>query len=170
MSKTAAAILKDGELLLLSSVTKACHDCHTQEGGLHAWGCDMERCPFCGKQLASCSCKYHALGYEYDRDKEFCGLPEDVYKNGLPKEQDDEWRSICEKEGRRVWFYIMSGARCQRCGNRIYDDAGAIGDEEVAVALRSELAPYLEDTIRKMIICDSCCAEMLSRVRSYKKE
>lgn len=33
-----------------------CHDCGANEGELHQFGCDMERCPFCGGQLISCEC------------------------------------------------------------------------------------------------------------------
>ena len=34
-----------------------CHDCGVQEGQLHEPGCDMERCPICGRQLITCDCK-----------------------------------------------------------------------------------------------------------------
>ena len=33
-----------------------CHDCVAREGELHVFGCDMERCPFCGGQLIGCGC------------------------------------------------------------------------------------------------------------------
>lgn len=32
-----------------------CHDCGTKAGKLHELGCDMERCPVCGRQLITCS-------------------------------------------------------------------------------------------------------------------
>jgi hypothetical protein len=35
-----------------------CHDCGVREGQLHEPGCDMERCPFCGRQLITCGCAY----------------------------------------------------------------------------------------------------------------
>lgn len=31
-----------------------CHDCGAKAGELHQLGCDMERCPICGKQLITC--------------------------------------------------------------------------------------------------------------------
>ena len=42
-----------------------CHDCGAKEGELHKYGCDMERCPFCGGQLFSCNCAYEKLGPKY---------------------------------------------------------------------------------------------------------
>ena len=33
-----------------------CGDCGIRPGGLHHFGCDMERCPRCGGQLISCDC------------------------------------------------------------------------------------------------------------------
>lgn len=34
-----------------------CHDCGAWEGQIHHWGCDMEECPKCGRQLISCDCQ-----------------------------------------------------------------------------------------------------------------
>ncbi len=35
-----------------------CHDCGILNGGIHHYGCDMERCPKCAdeQQLISCEC------------------------------------------------------------------------------------------------------------------
>jgi len=33
-----------------------CHDCNAMPGQLHHFGCDCERCPKCGGQLAGCGC------------------------------------------------------------------------------------------------------------------
>ena len=40
----------------IKSLKNICHDCLAEPGQLHELGCDMERCPFCGKQLISCGC------------------------------------------------------------------------------------------------------------------
>lgn len=39
-------------------VNKRCHDCGIENkvGNFHHFGCDIERCPICGKQLISCGC------------------------------------------------------------------------------------------------------------------
>ncbi len=37
---------------------QVCHDCSAKPGELHKLGCDMERCPFCGRQLISCGEKH----------------------------------------------------------------------------------------------------------------
>jgi len=34
-----------------------CHDCRAVKGQLHVFGCDVEECPFCGRQAFICGCK-----------------------------------------------------------------------------------------------------------------
>ena len=38
-------------------VNKRCHDCgiENKKGNLHHFGCDIERCPICERQLISCA-------------------------------------------------------------------------------------------------------------------
>lgn len=33
-----------------------CGDCGIEHGGIHHYGCDVERCPQCGYQLITCRC------------------------------------------------------------------------------------------------------------------
>lgn len=45
-----------------------CGDCGVGSGGYHHLGCDLMRCPRCGRQLISCGC----------------------WNDGYPEEDDDE--------------------------------------------------------------------------------
>jgi hypothetical protein len=51
----------------------ACHDCDAVTGLYHAFGCDVEICPKCHKQLLSCCCtpliSNHELAMKYLRTK-----------------------------------------------------------------------------------------------------
>jgi len=40
-----------------SNLISPCHDCSVITSQIHLLGCDMERCPRCGRQLISCSCQ-----------------------------------------------------------------------------------------------------------------
>lgn len=35
-----------------------CSDCNVSKGGLHSFGCDLERCPRCNGQAVYCECPY----------------------------------------------------------------------------------------------------------------
>jgi hypothetical protein len=38
-----------------ASAADRCDDCGVKPGGVHHFGCDMERCPSCGGQLIMCA-------------------------------------------------------------------------------------------------------------------
>ena len=53
---------QDGVPLFLDRVRRRCDDCGVKRGGLHHLGCDMQRCPCCGRQLISCGCWFDEDG------------------------------------------------------------------------------------------------------------
>jgi hypothetical protein len=61
-----------------------CGDCGTIRGGWHHPGCDLQRCPVCGRQLISCGCRFD----EDETDaSELRGEPLGVDGNGLLTER-----------------------------------------------------------------------------------
>ena len=123
----------------------SCHDCGAKEGELHDYGCDMERCPFCGRQLIGCSCSYHALGYQYNSTKEYCGLPKEIYENGLSKEQEKEWINLLEKEKRIRWIKYPN--ICAKCGET-WPELFSVPTEE--------WQRYIQKSEQDKIICINC--------------
>jgi len=138
-----------------------CHDCNVEEGQLHVFGCDMERCPFCGKQLISCGCCYEKLGIteHYDFKEKYSGLPEEVYENGLSTEQEDRWLEILTEKGRVPW--IQYPVICQKCG-KLWPDLFHIPDKE--------WKHYIEPEMRNAVICGSCYNWIKETIDKHQKE
>ena len=112
-----------------------CHDCGCREGEIHAYGCDMERCPFCGGQLLSCGCIENHVQNIHNFD---------AYDT-LPKETEDEWLAILEHKGRIP--YIRYPIVCAYCGE-LWPGLFMVPDEE--------WQHYIEKDMQKEVICREC--------------
>lgn len=122
-----------------------CHDCGVEEGELHEMGCDMERCPFCGRQLISCDCCYEKLGYTIDFSHPTMGLPAEIYHNGLSEDQWQKWLAILNEKGRIP--YIVYPNVCAKCGT--VNPAMFMVDNE-------EWKHYIQPDQRRSILCRHC--------------
>ena len=130
------------------SAVVTCHDCGAREGEIHHFGCDMERCPFCGGQLASCGCQYGSLGYDYwglFSDHPTGGLPRDIYENGLGPAEEQRWLAILTARGRIP--YIEYPVLCVRCG-ALWPDFFSVPDEE--------WERHVQPDMRQKVLCRPC--------------
>jgi len=129
-----------------------CHDCGVKEGEFHIPGCDMERCPFCGRQLISCNCCYEKLGLiDHKKYPDTFGLPPDVYFNGLSDEQAEEYEEILREEG--LIPYIVYPNMCAICG-KLWPDMFKVSNEE--------WEHYVEPAMRNSMLCISCYKKIVS--------
>ena len=141
-------------------VPTTCHDCGAEEGQSHEFGCDMERCPFCGSQLISCGCCYkHILNVETDWDLPFHGLPEDIYKDGLSKAQEAEWLINLEEEGRVPW--IQYPTICAKCGE-LWPALFGVPTEE--------WERYVQIGKRGKVLCQDCYEFVVQAIETAKAE
>ncbi len=129
-----------------------CPDCGVPEGFLHKRGCDMERCPFCGNQLNTCSCIYEKLGISPLGKVEGTTL---VRWPELTEVQTKEWDRILEEKGRIPW--INYPLMCKRCGKQ---GEGLIRERG------EEWEWYIEPNYRSNFICKECYQEIKSLIDS----
>lgn len=129
-----------------------CHDCDVKEGQIHQFGCDMERCPFCGNQLITCGCVYKKLNIDVS-------VGTWTYKHGLTKKQRNKWLQIITKKGRVP--YILWPWVCARCGKLWPDEFHT-----------DEWTKYIQKRERHQILCEKCFNEikMLIDVGKLKGE
>jgi len=132
-----------------------CGACGVADCQYHKPGCDMERCPFCNGQLKSCPCSYIQLGYDYDPYHETCGLPLEVYNEGLPDKDVEKWEDILKKRG--LVPFILWPLMCAKCGE-LWPDLFMVPDEE--------WQKYIQADMRGSIVCRSC----FSKIKSVQTE
>jgi hypothetical protein len=49
--------------------SSTCADCGVKWGGRHHPGCDIQRCPRCGRQLMTCGCRFDEDDFDDDDDE-----------------------------------------------------------------------------------------------------
>lgn len=135
-----------------------CHDCGAHEGEIHKFGCDVEKCPFCGGQLISCDCIYEMLGFKLDRTKKYSGLPKEIYENGFPEKLQIKYCVLLEKRGRIP--FIFYPWVCARCGE-INPDMFMVSNEE--------WQKYIEIDERDKILCENCYNKIKNLIDSHNK-
>ena len=127
-----------------------CHDCGCLEGQLHQWGCDMETCPFCLRQLTSCDCYYSHFREKYYDDEsmsadQFEQECDRLEKEGMTESEEAEWVAEVLTKGRIP--YVIIPTMCRLCG-RLWPHIFTVTDEE----WEKHVIPPLQDKI----LCYDC--------------
>jgi hypothetical protein len=84
-----------------------CFYCGAELGEVHRVSfCGNEICSFCNETSPQCDCEFEQMGLrdktKYTAKTDF--LPEDIYNNGLPDAQYQEWKRICIAKGRKPYM------------------------------------------------------------------
>ncbi len=130
---------------------KTCYDCGCKEGELHDFGCDMEECPFCGRQLITCGCCYDLLKLRNEKKytEETGFLPPNIHENGLSDGLKELWWRMLEEKGRIP--YIVYPNICSRCG-KLWPWMFRVND--------NEWNKYVRPSQRSSILCKRCYEEI----------
>lgn len=110
-----------------------CGACRASEGHFHMMECDMEICPFCKGQLASCNCAWKLLH-----------VPE---SQELTEGQEREWRRLLRKKGRIP--FVLFPIICAKCGRNwptLFMDASW---------------PKVMGKYKEVVLCKRCYAEIM---------
>ena len=78
-----------------------CPDCGCRPGELHEFFCTKERCPFCGRQLASCGCISDVLGLSPDERRAVEEYQDDSVEPLLSIVE--RWKETLQAKGRIPW-------------------------------------------------------------------
>jgi len=129
-----------------------CHDCGIVEGQIHEYGCDMERCPICGRQLIACSCCYTFLNLDISEGSW-------TYVHGLTVQQSERWVAELERIGRVPYFLYPN--ICIRCG-KLWPDMFKVSNERWQKAV--------EPLLRREMLCEPCFLQMEAAIALAEKE
>lgn len=97
----------------MSQQIRKCGYCGVEPGQHHTPGCDIERCPRCGRQAISCNCIYEVCGMNpHTLEEDYPG----IYGNGPTPEMYEKWDA--EWGGKRQpWSGEYPGAKeCREFG------------------------------------------------------
>jgi len=115
-----------------------CGGCGAHEGACHEFGCDMERCPFCGQQLIGCDCVYKILKIDASKGTW-------TYENGLTARTRKKWIKRLETKGRVP--HILYPLICGRCG-KLWPELFMVSDKE--------WKKYIPIRQRRKMLCRKC--------------
>ena len=128
---------------------KVCNHCGVKEGEIHEYGCDSEKCPFCGFQLLSCDCIYEHLNLDLD--------DEIIDKEGPTNEHIKQWIRILDEKGRVPFIYYPT--ICVKCG-KINPTFFQVDTEE--------WKRYIEPQMQDKIICKDCFEWIKEQITAAK--
>ena len=113
-----------------------CGDCGVLRGGWHHPGCDLQRCPACGRQLMSCGCRFDEDGFDV-------GLslvePLGVDSNGLLTERmwlGDQEVVIHRDDVPETDLTTVNGIRCTTALRTVIDLAPEVCAADLKVMVR----------------------------------
>ena len=91
-----------------------CGDCGVQPGGYHHLGCDLARCPRCGRQLITCGCPFDEL----DDGPGFDGWADvDDPKDSEDSEDAEDDEDFMDPDGSGDLRPLPWEQSCPRCGS-----------------------------------------------------